>query len=162
MLKVVAIFLCPLLLASASSTASAAPRAPVQWHLKIAPAKVMKSGSKFSVTVSGQVDAGWHLYALEEPGGGPIATQVALAEGDPADLLHVDESRPKVVFDPLFQQPTGFFEGTAEFTLRLQLANDAPEGAHPLHVLVRYQSCNDKVCLPPHTDTIEVPLSIRR
>ena len=25
-------------------------------------------------------------------------------------------------------------------------------------ILVRYQSCNDQVCLPPHTETIAVPL----
>jgi thiol:disulfide interchange protein DsbD len=112
--------------------------------------------------VSGQVDAGWHLYALEEPDGGPIATQVALTEGDPANLLHVDESKPRIVFDPLFQQPTGFFENTADFTLHLQLAKDAPAGTLPLHVLVRYQSCNDKVCLPPHTDTIDVPIVVQK
>jgi Disulphide bond corrector protein DsbC len=75
--------------------------------------------------------------------------------------LPVEEGKPKVLPDLLFQQPTGFFEGTAEFTLHLQMAKSV--GDRPaLHILLRYQSCNDRICLPPHTDTIEVPVGIGR
>jgi len=28
-----------------------------------------------------------------------------------------------------------------------------------LHVLAKYQSCNDRLCLPPHIDTIEIPIT---
>jgi Disulphide bond corrector protein DsbC len=137
----------------------AAPHpAVVHWQVTQAPNKPLKPGAKFNVVVFGTIDPGWHLYALQEPSGGPIATEVALTEGDAADLLHVDESKPKVIPDPVFQLPTGFFENSAAFTLHLQLAPDAAPGAHTLHVLVKYQSCNDRVCLPPHTDTVEVPV----
>jgi hypothetical protein len=74
----------------------------------------------------------------------------------------VEESKPKVVPDPVFQVATEFFENTASFTLHLQMAGDAAPGAHTLHVLVKYQSCNDRVCLPPHTDTVEVPVVVGR
>jgi hypothetical protein len=141
---------------------SAGRPAVVHWAVKEAPGKAIKPGAKFSVTIAGTIDAGWHLYALEEPKGGPIATEVALTDGDAADLLRVEESKPKVVPDPVFQVPTGFFENAASFTLHLQMAGDAAPGAHTLHVLVKYQSCNDRVCLPPHTDTVEVPVVVGR
>jgi hypothetical protein len=139
-----------------------AAKTPVQWHIKNAPAKAVKAGAKFNLTIEGQIDPGWHLYALEEPAGGPIATIVGLTEGDPADLLRVEAGKPKVQPDPLFNIQTGFFENTADFTLHLQLNSGVPPGVSTLHVLVRYQSCNDRLCLPPHTDTIEVPLTVTK
>jgi hypothetical protein len=140
--------------------AIAAPKAmPVHWQAKNAPSKPLKPGTKFTVILEAVIDPGWHLYALEEPKGGPTATEIALTEGDAADLLRVDQGKPKVLPDPVFQQPTGFFETTATFTLYLQLAPGATPGPHTLHVLAKYQSCNDRLCLPPHTDTIEIPVT---
>ena len=150
------------LLAACCLSANAAAKPPVQWHVKTSPTKPIKPGLKFNVTVTGDLDPGWHLYALEEPEGGPVATELALTEGDPADLIRVEEGKPKVLPDPLFKKPTGFFEHSAEFTLHLQAARDAAPTANALHILVRYQSCNDRICLPPHTDTIAVPFTIAR
>jgi thiol:disulfide interchange protein DsbD len=150
-----------LLLSSASALASP-PRPPVSWQIKTAPARPVKPGAKFAITVAGSIDPGWHVYALEEPQGGPIATEVALTEGDPADLLRVDESKPEQVLDPLFGLTTGFFKQSVEFRLNLQIAPGTAAGPRPLHVLIRYQSCNDRVCLPPHTDTLEVPVAVAR
>ena len=144
-----------------SANAYAAPKSPAQWHVKTVPAAA-KAGTKIAITVSGQIDPGWHLYALEEPEGGPIATVIGLTEGDSADLLSVDESKPIVIDDPLFHLRTGFFRGTADFTLHLRVDPGAKPGLNPLHVLIRFQSCNNQVCLPPHTDTVEVPLNVTR
>jgi thiol:disulfide interchange protein DsbD len=154
----IASLLLPALAVLCFASGEAKVKPPVEWRIKAAPTKPIKPGGKFTVTIAGQIDPGWHLYALEEPQGGPVATEIALAEDDPADLLHVDEGKPKVLPDPLFDKPTGYFESAAEFTLHLQAPKTAAPGGRSLHVLVRYQSCNDKVCLPPHTDAIEVPL----
>jgi hypothetical protein len=156
-----------LLFAAAFAALSLTPAAhaakpPVQWQIKNPPTKPLKQGSKINLALTGQIDSGWHLYALEEPSGGPVATVIGLTEGDPADLLRVEEAKPKILLDPLFNLQTGFFETTADFTLHLTLAKDAPLGASALHVLIRYQSCNDRVCLPPHTDTVEVPIVIAK
>ncbi|WP_158790809.1 protein-disulfide reductase DsbD domain-containing protein [Granulicella sp. L60] len=131
----------------------------VAWHIKNPPAKALKPGDRFNLVLSGQIEAGWHLYALEEPPEAAVATIIGLTEGDPADLLHVEEGKPKISLDPLFNVHTGFFTDTTDFTLNLKLAKNAPIGSALLHVLVRYQSCNDHLCLPSHTDTIEVQLA---
>src|ERR1700759_1337367 len=137
-------------LAGACLDAHAAMKSPIHWRVKVAPAKAVKAGEKFSVTITGEPDAGWHLYALEEPEGGPIATDIGLTEGDPADLLHVEEGKPKMLPDPVTGKQAGFFDGAADFVLRLQADKDAAASKAGLHVLVRYQSCNDRMCLPPH------------
>jgi hypothetical protein len=148
-------------LAAASTTLAQAPGMgrPVSWHVKSAPHNALKPGAKFDVTVAGAIQPGWHVYALQEPDGGPIATQVGLAEGDPADVLKVTSDKPKLVMDPAFGMQTGLFLNTVDFTLHLQAAKEGSSGdTKPLHVLLRYQSCDNHVCLPPHTDTVEVPV----
>ncbi len=145
------------LVAAAGPTGAQAPN-PVAWVVKTAPHGNVKPGSKFAVSVVGTVQTGWHLYAMEEPDGGPIATQVGLAEGDPASVLRVSASKPQTIHDDALQLDTGVYLTTAEFTLSLKAAT-APSH-DPLHVLVRYQTCNNKVCLPPRTQTIEVPVRI--
>jgi len=149
-------------LTSAICSTAHAAKTPVQWQVKNPPVKPLKAGTKLNLTLEGHIDTGWHLYALEEPDGGPVATVIGLTDGDPADLLRVEEAKPKLLPDPLFNLPTGFFENTAAFTLHLQLSKDVPAGASSLRILVRYQSCNDRVCLPPHTDTIAVPITITK
>ncbi len=133
-----------------------APKAPVAWQ--VAPHKTATPGSTVNLTLQGRLDPGWHLYALEEAADGPIPTTIALAEGDPAELLQVTEAKPRTARDPAFNAPTRFFDSTAAFHLRLALAKAAAPGG-AVHILVRYQSCNGEVCLPPRTDSVEVPLS---
>ncbi len=146
--------------AAAAPPAVAQAHNPVAWTVKSAPHSSVKPGSKFTVAVTATVESGWHLYAMEEPDGGPIATQVGLAEGDPADLLHVSASKPQTLHDNSFNLDTPVYLSTAEFTLHVQAA--ASPSAKPLHILVRYQSCNNNMCLPPRTSTIEVPFLIRQ
>ncbi len=138
---------------------SPAPKPPVAWHLD--PPKPVRPGAHVQLTLTGRIDPGWHLYALDQTEGGPIATTIALAEGDPAELGNTDEAKPTIARDPAFDVPTRFFEGTAVFRLHTTVNRDALPGPQELHVLVRYQSCNGDVCLPPRTDTVPVPLSIR-
>jgi len=160
--KALRFLLAVLFVTCLSPAENAAAKSIVQWHFKLAPVKAVKPGTKLDVVVSGKIDPGWHLYALEEPEGGPIATVVGLAEGDPADLLGVDQGAPKIVLDRIFQQETPLFEGTADFTLHIQLAKSLEPGEHLLHVLIRYQSCDDHICLSPHTDTIPLSLQVTR
>ncbi len=138
--------------------AHAAPPTPIHFTAA-APTHPIKPGAKFDLTLHATIDPGWHLYALTEPEDGPIATEINLTEGDPAQFLSATQSKPRTTQDAVFARAVTLFESTATFTLHLQLARNLPAGPHPLHILVRYQSCNDHVCLPPHTETIEAALT---
>ncbi len=137
-----------------------APKPPVAWHVD--PPKPARPGARVQLTLTGRIDPGWHLYSLQQAEGGPIATTLAFSEGDPAELAEVTEAKPITARDPAFDAPTRFFEGAAVFHLRSTVTRDAPSGPQTLHILVRYQSCNGQVCLPPRTDTVSVPLTVQR
>ena len=150
------ILLLAILLLGTPAQAAPPPPAPVHWQAT-PPPHTFKPGQKFDLQLTAKIDPGWHLYALTEPENGPIATEINLTEGDPATLLRTTQSKPRTFQDPVFNQSVTLFESSATFTLHLQAAPTIPANSHSLHVLIRYQSCNDHVCLPPHTDTVEVP-----
>ena len=60
--------------------------------------------------------------------------------------------------DPVLRQPTGMFQNAVDLTLHFRVGSKPLSANAVSHILVRYQSCNDRVCLPPHTETVSFPL----
>ena len=54
-------------------------------------------------------------------------------------------------------QPLAVYEGNADVRLRLKALPGA-EKSRSLRVKVRYQPCNDSVCMPPVDTVLSVPL----
>src|ERR1700722_14709540 len=77
--------------------AHAGAKPPVQWHVKTAPGKAVKAGAEFTVSIPGKIDSEWPLYELKEPQGAPVAREFPLTDGAPADLIRVEEGKPKVL-----------------------------------------------------------------
>jgi thiol:disulfide interchange protein DsbD len=141
-----------------SAPAGAATPVPAHWTVENLPSHRLAPGATFTLALRAAIEPGWHIYAMEEPDGGPIATEIGLAAGDPVKLLTVDEPEPQPVADPATRQMDGEFSGNATFTLHLRLPSRALPKTTVLHVQARFQSCNDQVCLPPRTVVVAVPL----
>ncbi|MDQ6785693.1 MAG: thioredoxin family protein [Acidobacteriota bacterium] len=124
---------------------------PVSWSLESgAKGKTLKSGEKFKAKLKANIEENWHLYAVEQPEGGPFPTKISIAENLPFKIEGKTESpAPVTKFEPTFQIDTKFFEKQAEFNLPISATGDAK--ADDLAVNVKYQVCDDKVCLPPKT-----------
>ena len=151
---------CALLLAF--SLAGAAPD-PVAWKLADGPAKAVKPGARFTVSLLARIDGGWHLYSMKHVEDGPVATRVWLAAGQPFQLAEaVKSSTPETRQDPSFNMEVELYEGEATFTLPLKVAAGTPPGARTLVVNASYQSCNNRICLPPKTVTVELPLTVAK
>ena len=138
--------------------AMAAAPTPVHWTLGDLLESPVPPGVTFIAKLSAQIEPGWHLYAMEESDEGPIATEIGLAEGDTLTLLSVDEPAPRMMPDPMLRRSVGMFQKDASFNLHLRCPHKLPAGSTS-HILVRYQTCNEQVCLPPHTETIAFTLS---
>lgn len=124
---------------------------PTKWSLESdANGKTLKANENFSAKLKAEVEEGWHLYALEQPAGGPIATTIKIPEDKPFKLSgQITSEQPITQFDPNFQIDTKFYKDQAEFNLPIQVTNDA--SGDDLAVNVRFQLCNDTLCLPPKT-----------
>ncbi len=139
---------------------------PVNLSAKLDPNPV-KPGQSAKAIVTAKIDAGWHLYSLTQPAGGPRPTKVTIDESGPfkADGK-ATQPKPKVAADPNFSlegQPpflTETFDGEVKFTLPIKVAADAPVGAQKLIVKFYFQVCDDHQCLPPRTKPLEVETMI--
>ncbi len=134
--------------------AAAFAQEPTKWTMSVEPANG-PAGTLFKARLTAEIDGGWHLYALDQPAGGPIATTIKVAEGKPFEIAgDIEASAAKTQADPNFivdGKPlnTKFFSGSASFIVPLRAAIDA--AAVDAALDVRFQVCNDTLCLPPKT-----------
>ncbi len=136
---------------------AAAQQQNVKWSLSLEPASAAP-GSKVLAHLAGAIEPGWHLYSMTTAAAKP--TTIKVAPNSAVEKVRVFQAAPKKAFDANFQLETETYEGAASFLIELQLKPDAPAGASEISAAVRYQTCNDKVCFPPHTETATATLTI--
>jgi thiol:disulfide interchange protein DsbD len=77
-----------------------------------------------------------------------IPTKIQLAPSPAIAKFRALQPQPKRAFDANFNSDTETYEGDVAFLLELELKKDAPAGATELAFSARYQTCNDKSCVP--------------
>jgi len=116
---------------------------PVSWSFKYD-----KTGENtYEVVMTAGIDQGWHMYSMDIPAGGPIATSFAFetATGYSVAGNVYAVTKPEVKFDQSFEMNIGMYSNSAEFRQKIEVKN------YPSVVkgTVTFMSCNDKECLPP-------------
>lgn len=119
----------------------------------------LRPGDKTSVKLNVKIEPGWHLYALDQPSGGPVPTTIKISEASPFELEGTTSPTPTSKPDPLFivdGEPleTRYFENETMFTLAVRSTAKVETTSNELVVDVRFQLCNDSFCLPPRTKRI--------
>jgi DsbC/DsbD-like thiol-disulfide interchange protein len=141
---------------------AAAPPDPVAWKVA-APAKPVKPGAAFPVTLTAKIQDGWHIYGLKAVADGPIPTRIWLADNQPVSLAgSTIADDPQTLRDPAFNMDVQLYEGEADFKLRMVVLPAAAAGPQKIVVNASYQSCDNKLCLPPKTVKIEVPVTVAK
>jgi len=121
-----------------------------------------RPGGKFIVTLQATIPSKpveWHLYSITQKPGGPTPTTIRLLT--PAFRLtdSIRGTKPKVALDPNFGMETETHTDSALYALKL-VADPYTTGPTRLAVAMRYQVCNDRLCLPPVVDTAEMTVDI--
>jgi thiol:disulfide interchange protein DsbD len=133
---------------------------PITWSLAASRNLKVKPGAQFEVVVTATIDEGWHLYALSQ---GPpvIPTRITLPAGQRFSLAAPPVGPdPKREHDPNFGMETEFYDTSAAFTVPILAAPDTPGGRQRVEVHVRFQTCNDRLCLPPRIDKLAVDVMV--
>jgi hypothetical protein len=122
------------------------PSEVVKWNAELTGTRANAQSAKLSATIMD----GWHVYALSQPAGGPTPLKITIPSGSPF-MVEGPIAETQVVrhFDPNFNMETDYYIKTANFTLALKEL-DAARG-EILPIDVRFQACNDRLCLPPYT-----------
>ena len=136
-----------LLLALAAATAPAQKLTPITWSLTAEPARVAPGG-RVLARLTAKMEPGWHLYALTAPE--PIvATSVKIGPSPAIASYQLYQPEARTKFDESFGVNVASYEGETVFLLEVEIAPNAPPGPLELAASVRFQTCNNKLCLPP-------------
>lgn len=132
---------------------------PTKWRIDSdAKGKEVKAKETITVRLSAEVEPGWHLYALDQPDGGPIATTIKVPDASKFEISgKILSPEPKIQPDKNFiidgkPLETKFFIDKAEFSVPLKALDDTRGDA--IAIDVRFQLCNDTFCLPPRTKRV--------
>ena len=132
------------LLSLAALLAVAAPStAQVKWTVE---AKKVKK-NVYELQATGNIQAGWHIYDLEEYDGGPNPTVFTVS----GDAVEPDgeariTSRVERAYDDVFDMEIGTCEGTVTI---VQTVRTVKDGKNDVNVGIEWQACTNGACMPP-------------
>ena len=105
------------------------------------------SDSEVEIIFTGKVDAGWHVYSVDIPSGGPTAAELTLEKQTGVKPKGKLQARGKVQrhMDDMFGMELSYMEGTAIFVQVFTITAEKYEVAGYL----TYGACNDQNCVSP-------------
>jgi thiol:disulfide interchange protein DsbD len=143
----------------AGMATSAAAQNPVNWTASSKTTKV-EPGTAFEVELVARMDPGWHIYSIDQAGP-PVATSISVPAGQPFVVSgRIVAPAARIAFDQGFNIDTSLYEGSATFSVPIEATADAQPGSQMARVQARYQACNNQLCLPPKTATLEVAVEV--
>jgi thiol:disulfide interchange protein len=147
------------LAALAPVTPARAAEDPVQWSLTF-DAKSAAPGSHLLARFTGTIQPHWHVYSMTTPPGGPNPTTASIAANPAVASFKIYQTKPERKLDPSFGIDTETYSEQYPLLIDIELKKDAAAGPADIAAKVRYQSCNDTICLPPKRKTAMAQLTI--
>ncbi len=134
---------------------------PVQWSLSAAEQPV-SPGSTVVLHLHADIAAGYHLYSLTTPAGGPIPTTIFLKNASGLAQVRVYQPAPNRHNDPNLNVPVETFSGPTDFPIQVKVKKDAAVGSMAVVAQIRYQACSDEICLLPVERTAAFSIIIQK
>ena len=96
---------------------------PVSFYVVEIP-KEVSPNELFTLKIEAVIDGDWHLYGLDIPKGGPVATKFSIKSGNAQISGKIIESEPEIVFDPNFKMKVSWHKSGSRFTIPLKLTDE--------------------------------------
>ena len=122
---------------------------------------VAKAGSTLEVKLPLQLRDGYHMNSNMPPDPYLVPLRLTWETGPftGAEVVYPKPSLRKVEF---FPGPLPVYSGRLELVTRFKVAASVTPGLVNVPGKIRYQACNDRMCLPPKTLDFTLPVSVTR
>jgi len=126
------------------------------------PESPVKAGGTASVQVTADLDPGWHLYAFNQPSGGPRSLEISAAKSAPITVVtdKIDAPPPKIQHDPNFNLETRYYDEQTTIVVPVRVAAGEASATRRLSLNVTFQACTERICLRPYTETVSFDIAI--
>ncbi|RYD44788.1 MAG: hypothetical protein EOP83_31150, partial [Verrucomicrobiaceae bacterium] len=139
--------------------ASAQTPDPAKWSGSIEPANP-RPGARAELVLKATIEKGWHLYSQTNIPDGPFPTEIKSEKGEVvAEVGKPTQADPHKELDKNFGKEVEFYADSAEFRIPIRISKTA-KGASTASATVKYQTCDDRQCMPPLEKKIEVKFTV--
>jgi hypothetical protein len=154
----IALLLC---LGAYGIVSAQSPDPTIQWMVTVKSDAAVRRGGTAIVVLSAEIQDGWHIYALDQPSGGPVALRVSVDDNGIARVVGTPSgTKPLQRHDPSFDLETRVYTHAFYLQLPLQVKPDSELGRQLIPISVHFQSCSERECRPPKTVRFEAPLDV--
>lgn len=127
--------------------------------LSVAPATKLhaKRGATVSARIHAQLKPGYHVNS-NTPNDDYLIPLKLTWSADPLSVAQVVYPKPQTEKASFSEKPLSVFSGDFEIETKFKVPANATSGPAIATGKLRYQACNDRMCLPPKT--VEIPLTV--
>ena len=126
-------------------------------HLKSEP---VRAGEVFDIKLKAEMESNWRIYSVHKTSEGPMPTEITI-KGDFLDTVgDIIEPEPEHKWDEGFGVKSYFHKDGSIFKIPVKLKPSLAEGSYSALVDFRYIVCDDRMCYPPNTISLIVPISV--
>jgi hypothetical protein len=137
------------------------PSQVVQWSGAIPSKPPIRGGSRASIELAADVQSGWHVYGLGQVPGGPTPLRVTVDENDLVQAAGATSGTPPIRHhDSSFNVKTEIYTQRFALHVPVQVKQHPVSGQQEIPVSIRFQACNDRMCLPARTVHLSVPIEL--
>lgn len=150
--------------ATSAYSQAPAPTPPetVQWHVTVAPGPTAQAGQRTSIELTGQILAGWHVYGLKQHADGPTELRFKVDDNPVAQQLGTPTGTATIRrVDPGFGFEIQYYTDSLKLSLPIAVKPQTAPGKQQIPVSVRFQSCSERICLPPATVHLLVDIDVQ-
>ncbi len=124
---------------------------PVSWSVE----KKVTGKTTADLIIKATIEKGWHLYGLNIPPDGPVATKISIETMENGRKEGALQAKSKLIeaYDPNFDMKLNWYANEAVFVQKV--TSQDPNSIYA-KVLVSFMVCNDESCLPPSEEVLEV------
>lgn len=107
-----------------------------------------------------QVKPGFHINS-NKPNDEYLIPLRLTWNAPPFEVVETRFPKPSQESYPFSTKPLSVYSGELAVETVLKVPANAPAGSSNLTGKLRYQACNDKMCLPPKTVDVQIPLKVQ-
>ncbi len=122
-----------------------------------APKLLAKRNETVTAKVHLQLRSGYHVNS-NTPSDAYLIPLKLTWKADPLESPEVVYPKPTMEKTEFSEKPLSVFSGDFEIATKFKTPANAPAGPAIITGKLRYQACNERMCLPPKT--IDVPLTV--
>lgn len=125
------------------------------------PKLAAKAGTTVEAKITAQLRAGYHCNSNTPSDEYLIPLKLTWASA-PLTVDGVVYPKPQMEKYTFSDKPLSVYTGDFDIVTRFKVPDSAPPGLAVISAKLRYQACTDRMCLPPKTVDVSLPVDVTK